>query len=477
MDYKFLLESILKNLDEGILVVDQHANVTFYNEPATNIAGISKDKAIGKNILEIFPDLTPESSTFYRVLRNQQPIIDYVQTYTNFQGVKVSTLTSTIPLVKQGEIVGAVEIYRDLTQVKELAEKVLTLQSVLFKKKANEKTYKGNGATYTFADIIGETPQITELKERARKIADSSSPVLVYGETGTGKELLVQAIHNAGTIRKNKPFIAQNCAALPNTLLDSILFGTTAGSFTGARDKPGLFELADGGTLFLDEINSMDMELQGKLLRVLQDGMIRRVGGAHTIQVDVRIIASTNEPPVQLVDRKILRQDLYYRLNVIPFNIPALRERKEDIAILTEFFINLYAGKVNKKVTGISPEALALLQAYSWPGNIRELRYTIESMLNFIDGNMIEVQDLPHHLRHLSTSHQFPESGTSAALSHASLNEKLRAYERNLIQQAIKEANGNGAEAARMLNIPRQTLHNKLKKYHIEWEIKLHEPV
>lgn len=303
VDYKFLLESILKHLDEGILVVDKNADVTFYNEPATNIAGITPDRAIGKNILDIFPDLTPETSTFYQVLRTKQPIIDYVQTYMNFQGMKVSTLTSTIPLIKHGEIIGALEIYRDLTQVKELSEKVLNLQSELFKKTRNVKSYQGNGVRYTFDDIIGESPAIKELKKRAQKIADSDSPVLVYGETGTGKELLIQAIHNASKARRHKPFIAQNCAALPNTLLDSILFGTTTGSFTGAKDKPGLFELADGGTLFLDEINSMDMELQGKLLRVLQDGMIRRVGGTNTIIVDVRIIASTNEPPSQLVEK------------------------------------------------------------------------------------------------------------------------------------------------------------------------------
>ena len=203
MNYKFLLESILMNMDEGILVVDSEANVTFYNEPATNIAGISPEKAIGKNILEIFSDLTPESSTFYQVLRNKQPIIDYAQTYMNYQGVKVSTLTSTIPLIEQGEVVGALEIYRDLTQVKELSEKVLNLQSELFKKKSNEKSYSGNGVVYTFDDIIGAGLAIKKIKEQAKKIADSMSPVLVYGETGTGKEVLVQAIHSASRVRKH----------------------------------------------------------------------------------------------------------------------------------------------------------------------------------------------------------------------------------------------------------------------------------
>ena len=471
VDYKFLLESILEHLDEGILVVDKDAKVTFYNEPVTNIAGITQKKAIGKNILDIFPGLTPESSTFYRVLSNKQPIIDYVQTYMNYQGLKVSTLTSTLPLIKQGEIVGALEIYRDLTQVKELAEKVLNLQSELFKKKSNEKTYKGNGVTYSFEDIIGESKAIKNLKERAQKIVDSNSPVLVYGETGTGKELLVQAIHNASKVRRHKPFIAQNCAALPNTLLDSLLFGTTSGSFTGAKDKPGLFELADGGTLFLDEVNSMDMELQGKLLRVLQDGIVRRVGGANTVLVDVRVIASTNEPLAKIVEQKILRKDLYYRLNVISLDIPALKDRKEDIALLTKFFIDMFNDKVNKNVKGISHEALNMLQSYHWPGNIRELKCVIESIMNFTEANSIDVNDIPQHISSFIGTKDMDEKESIGDVEVSSLVDSINEYEKRVIQKAIKQANGNGAKAARMLNIPRQTLHNKIKKHNIDWEI------
>lgn len=480
MDYRFLLESILEHLDEGILVVDKKANVTFYNEPTDiAIAGITQEKAIGKNILDIFPDLTPESSTFYRVLRNKQPIIDYVQTYVNYQGLKVSTLTSTIPLIKQGEIVGALEIYRDLTQVKELSEKVLNLQSELFKKKYNDQSYKGNGSRYTFDDMIGKSAMIRELKERAKRIADSEAPVFVYGETGTGKELLVQAIHNASKTRRNKPFIAQNCAALPNSLLDSILFGTTSGSFTGAKDKPGLFELADGGTLFLDEVNSMDMELQGKLLRVLQDGIIRRVGGANTVLVDVRIIASTNEPPARLLEKNLLRRDLYYRLNVIPLSIPALRERKEDIMLLAKFFVKTYNAKVNKQVTGFTPEALQILQSHQWPGNIRELKYAIESIMNFTDNNVIDVNDIPAQIIHsIDVSGMETEAAEEEEeITGISLGDSLNAYEKALIQKAIKQANGNGAKAARLLKIPRQTLHNKLKKHNIDWQVVINNNV
>lgn len=466
MDYRFLFESMLTHLRQGILVVDTEANVVFYNEPVTQIAGLRPDEAIGRNVLEIFPYLTRETSTFYYVLRSGKPLIDYVQTYINFRGEQVTTLASTMPLVKDGKIIGAFELYRDFATVRELSEKIVSLQKELYKKSSSEKARNENRALYTFADIIGVSPAIKELVARAKKVADSPSPVLVYGETGTGKELLVQAIHNASSFRRDRPFIAQNCAALPKTLLEGILFGTTAGSFTGAKDRPGLFELANGGTLFLDEINSMDVELQAKLLRVLQDGVIRRVGGVKTVFVDVRVIASTNEPPAEAVEKKLLREDLYYRLNVISFAIPPLRERKEDIPVLTEHFIALYNRQLKKNVKGVSKEVMDFFLGYPWPGNVRELKSTIESIMNFIEGELIEVKDLPlkgesyffapkrARLFEADNDYYFPP-----------LEEAIENFEKNLITKAVNRCNGNCAEAARLLKVPRQTLHNKIKKY------------
>ncbi|AYO31165.1 PAS domain S-box protein [Biomaibacter acetigenes] len=466
MDYKFLFESMLTHLKQGILVVDTNANVIFYNEPVTHMAGIDAEGAVGKNILDIFPGLTPDTSTFYYVLRTGKPLIDYVQTYFNFRGEQVTTLTSTMPLIKNGKIIGAFELYRDFSTVGELSEKIVSLQKELYKKASSQKVYIENRAQYTFEDIIGKSAVIKELKDKAKKIAESSSPVLVYGETGTGKELLVQAIHNASFTRKNKPFIAQNCAALPKTLLEGILFGTTAGSFTGAKDRPGLFELADGGTLFLDEINSMDIELQAKLLRVLQDKVIRRLGGAKTIVVDVRVIASTNEHPLKAVEKKLLREDLYYRLNVISLEIPPLRERKEDIPVLTEHFIKLYNRQLCKNVRGISQEVMDMFMNYSWPGNVRELKSTIESIINFMDGDMITVKEVTMKNCFVTSEgieFQHPDKNSYVP----PLEEAICNFEKNLIQKAISKANGNYAEAARLLKIPRQTLHNKIKKYGI----------
>lgn len=472
-DYKFLFESMLTHLKQGVLVVDVNANVIYYNEPVTHIAGIDPEEAIGKNILDIFPDLTPETSTFYHVLRGGKPLIDYVQTYLNYRGEQVTTLTSTMPLIRDGEIVGALELYRDLSDISQLSQRIVSLQKELFKKVSDQKVRIEDKAQYTFDDIIGNSVSMKNLIEKARKIADSSSPVLIYGETGTGKELLVHAIHNASHTRRNKPFIAQNCAALPKTLLEGILFGTTSGSFTGAKDKPGLFELANGGTLYLDEINSMDTELQAKLLRVLQDGVIRRIGGVKTDIVDVRVIASINEQPLKAVEDKRLREDLYYRLNVISLTIPPLRERKEDIPLLVQHFIRFYNEKLNKNILGVSREVMDFFLNYSWPGNVRELKSIIESAMNFMEGNIIEGKDLPNNDNYFLTADIPDMHRITKNSSVPALNDALSNFEKNLILKAVTIANGNFAEAARILKIPRQTLHNKVKKYGIKKQFKL----
>lgn len=462
MKYKYLLESLLKYLDQGILVVDTKANVKIYNEPVSNIAGITPDEVIGKNILDIFKSLTKETSTFYKVLKNKEPLIDQVMTYTNYKGEWVTTVTSTIPLMYNNKIIGALEIYRNVDDIRELSENVLAHHKEMLEKESN--MILNNQAFYTFRDIIGDNDEIKELITKAKKISNSSSPVLIYGETGTGKELFAHAIHNESIIRYDKPFIAQNCAALPKDLLETILFGTSAGSFTGAKDEPGLMEIADGGTLFLDEINLMDISLQAKLLRVLQDGVIRRVGGNNSIRVDVRIVAATNEHPLMSVKKHTLREDLFYRLNVLSINIPPLRERKEDIPILVDFFIKMFSDNLNKNVETISMQAIYILKSYDWPGNVRELKHTIENIMHFIEESSIEIKDLPPHL---FNSFLLPNEDKGSNETILSLADSLRDYEITIIKRAVENANGNFSKAARSLNIPKQTLHNKIKKYNI----------
>ena len=454
---------MIDHLEEGVIVVDSNLSIVYFNEPSTNITGFNPEEAIGKDIFKVFPNINKENSTFWKVVNTGDPIIDHVQNYINYKGKSVSIVTSTIPIMKGEKIEGAIEIFKDLTHVMELSEKILMLQSTLYGKETGENKFLPNGTQYTFSDILGNSPLMLQLKKKAQKVANSDSAVFIFGETGTGKELVVQGLHNLSN-RRDKPFIAQNCGALPENLLESILFGTVQGSFTGARDKQGLFELADGGTLFLDELNSMDLNLQSKLLRVIEDGMIRRVGSTKTKVVDVRIIAASNIEPRKLVEEGKLREDLYYRLNVIYFNIPPLRERKEDIPLLVDHFIKTCNMKMNKSVKGVDKEVMEYFMNNDWPGNVRELQNVIESVMNFADQEYITLEDLQicNHpcvksVRGVPTTPEIPRD--------ISLKDAVEEYEKHLIKIALEEADNNCAQAARALKMPKQTLHGKVKKY------------
>ncbi|MCX7904057.1 MAG: sigma 54-interacting transcriptional regulator [Caloramator sp.] len=295
--------------------------------------------------------------------------------------------------------------------------------------------------------FIGKSNKIKEIKDYAQKISSSPSPVLIYGETGTGKEVLVKYIHDIGN-RRTKPLISQNCAAVPANLLESILFGTVKGAFTEARDKKGLFELADGGILYLDELNSMPVELQGKLLRVLEDGVVRRIGDLKEVKVDVRVIASTNVEPEFCIEKGLLRRDLFYRLSVFYIKLPELKDRKEDIIELCNYFINIFNKKFNKNILGISQEVLEYFYNYDWPGNIRELKNVIEAIINIKDEGFIETKDLPDYIKK----------------EHKGFEELVKEYEKRLIEEALSLYNGNVSKAANFLKVPRQTLQYKIKK-------------
>jgi arginine utilization regulatory protein len=297
---------------------------------------------------------------------------------------------------------------------------------------------------------------------------------LIYGETGTGKELFAQSIHNASN-RKNNEFIAQNCAALPKDLLESLLFGTEKGSFTGAKSKPGLFEMADGGTILLDEINSMDLSLQAKLLRVLQDGRIRRIGAQKEKQVDVRIITTMNMHPDKAFEKDLLREDLYYRLSVVYIYLPPLRKRKDDIFLLTDHFIKQYNKEFDKNITGLSNKLKDVFKKYPWPGNVRELKHVIESAYNIKQlGDEIETDDLPGYIRErLGQNRNILNNWTTEEKIKdnedlPSLESYLEEIEMNLIKNALEKTDDNISAAARELDISRQSLQYKLKKYELK---------
>jgi nitrogen regulation protein NR(I) len=323
--------------------------------------------------------------------------------------------------------------------------------------------------------IIGESPQMQEVFKIIDKVADTPSTVLLTGESGTGKELVATALHGASG-RRDKPFIKINCAAIPATLLESELFGYERGAFTGAvTSKPGRFELADGGTLFLDEIGEIPVEMQVKLLRALQESEFERVGGIKTTRVDVRLVAATNRDLQQEIEAGRFRKDLYYRLAVVPIMLPALRERRSDVPMLARHFLEKYNRKLNKRIEGIAEDAMALLQSYPWPGNIRELENLMERVLLFADGPLITVRDLPEPVRQGSA---LPPAGAPSPALHATetpgagegglkdiIRMKAAELERDLIAKALEETGGNVTRAAKLLQISRKSLQTKMKEF------------
>lgn len=451
-----VLAAILKSIDEGIHVVNPKGITIFYNEVAAKHDGLRVDEVLGKPLLEVFPSLNKETSTLYKVLLTKEPIFNQPQVYLNKHSVKIETINTTLPIFVKDEFIGAVEIAKDYSRMKLMTERLLELQKGLHhktKEKQNLKTI-----SFTLEDLITANEKFKSMKEKAKKLAQSESPILVYGESGTGKELLVQGIHHVSK-RRNAPFIAQNCAAIPEALLESILFGTAKGSYTGAIDRPGLFELADGGTLFLDELHTMPMELQAKLLRVLEDGIVRRVGGSKSFSVNVRIIAAMNERPSDALANQKLRSDLFYRLNVLMFELPPLRERKEDILLLTKHFIKLFNGHLDKKIQGITSELEALFLQYPWPGNVRELKHSIEYMMNICEGYQLTSYDLPIFFKQ-----NMKQESREMKVETLSLRKNLHELEASLISQALSISSGNVNQAAKLLEIPRQTLQYKLQK-------------
>lgn len=466
-EVEMCLGFILNHIEESIQVVNNEGIVIYYNKVAAETDNLHYSEVIGKHILQVYPSLTLESSSLMQVLRTGHSVLNQQQTIVISSGKVVTIIYSTFPLYNNDVLIGACDISRDITTIKELSERVVELHSELLDTKASTrrkaKSFEvPHSARYTFNDIVGNDESIIKLKVLGQRIAASASPILVIGETGTGKELLVQSIHNASA-RRNGPFVAQNCAALPATLLESILFGTVKGSFTGAEDRLGMFELAEGGTLFLDEINSMPIDSQGKLLRVLEDGTLHRIGDTRLRKINTRVIACTNVEPEEAVHNRELRMDLYYRLNVVSLRVPSLREHMNDISVLTDHFIRMYNRKLNCHVYGISEETRRAFFDYSWPGNVRELQHAIEHAMNIISGSIIELEHLPTQLIQWEEAKIKEESLLS--FGGGSLPEILNRIEEKHLSFAMKNCGGNISKAAAQLGVPRQTLQNKLKTY------------
>lgn len=469
-----------KGYIDGITIINLEGEILFtakLNEKLSNPE--DSQRLVGRKFLEVYEDLDPNTSSMYKAMELGIPryVEHQLLKARGQEGIWISSLS--IPIKSRDRIVGAIDLsMQEFQNEEQKPAEAVSLRSSNFPIDAGQKLASRDMASFTIDNIIAVDKQMQKAKAYIPVVAACDLPVMIYGETGTGKEVFAQAIHNASG-RRDKPFITQNCAALPDTLLESILFGTTKGAFTGAAENKGLFELADGGTLFLDEINSMPIHLQSKLLRVLQDGSFRSLGARKLKTVDVKIIAAINVEPLQAIQNGQLRQDIYYRLSMMSIHIPPLRERRKDISVFVNFYVNKHNLTFHKRVQYVSKELIARLEQYDWPGNVRQLEQVIVyGMSRVREGqNMLNLEDVADKFREIAAADQ-KLSGTvpparkgppSAELPGEGLplRQALNAYERQIICQALDTAGGNLSRAAKILDIPRQTLQRRVKQYGI----------
>ncbi len=486
-----LYKTILDSIDEGILALDKSGHIVFMNSTQEKIDNLKFSEIKGCHITKKY-DFDNDSSILLKIINTGNRIPHQPQYYLTGGEHAVNIVTSCSPLFNKTELIGAVSISQDFNLAMHIFQQINKLieqkQKCMPKEDAiNEsKKYKLNGTQYTFDDIIGKCEVHMHAIEKAKRASISSSNILIYGSTGTGKELFAQSIHNASS-RSKEPFVAINCAALPDTLLESILFGTAKGAFTGSVDRPGLFEQASTGTLFLDEINSMPLFLQAKLLRVIQEGRVRRIGGIAEKNVSPRIIGSLNIEPQKAIDDERLRADLYYRLAVVTIYVPTLSERYEDIPLLTNFFIAHYNQMLNRNVK-ISVNVLNTFKKYSWPGNIRELQHVIEGSMNTMPDNehVLLMKHLPlniffqlhntNKLHHESNITRIKRNIASLDDDDLPLPKSLKSNKESVeIQETLASTHWNISESARLLGISRQNLQYRIKKYNIKVEHSIDE--
>jgi len=432
-------EIILDSINEGVFTVGPDWRITSFNKAAERIVGVSKKDALGSVCSDVFhANICENKCALRQTFETGRPVVNSTAYIVNNKGNRVPIRISTAILRDgKGNVVGGVETFQDLSQVESLRKE---LQS-----------------RHTFEDIVGRGPAMARLFEILPQIAESNSTVLIEGQSGTGKELFARAIHNLSPRRK-KRFVAVNCAALPDTLLESEFFGFKAGAFTDAkRDKLGRFALADGGTIFLDEIGDISPALQVRLLRVLQEKVIEPLGSVEGAKVDVRIICATNKNLSELVETGRFREDLYYRVRVIYLAIPSLRERREDIPLLVDHIITKLNNLQQKSIVGISPEALARLMEYDYPGNVRELENILEQAFVLCRGEIVELYHLPPEVRPAGYS---SKNGVGAMT--------LTSMERHLVSEALQRHRGNRKLAARELGINTSTLYRKIRDFGID---------
>ncbi|MDQ7096326.1 sigma 54-interacting transcriptional regulator [Desulfosporosinus sp. PR] len=461
-----IYETILNSIHEGVLITDPKGYVIFYNQEIALLEGLNPEDVVGRHLSEIYSQPL-DTSEHLRVSRTAQPIRETYQKYFTRQGLEVHLVASTVPVLRQNELLAVYSVCREATHLKEMLLRTMQIQEIkadLLEGKKNSPAHSGR-ANFVFADIIGKSKAMEKVIRGAQRAMSGTANILVYGETGTGKELLVQSIHN-GSPRKHYPFVAINCSAIPENLLETMLFGAVKGAYTGAVPTTGIFEYVDEGTLYLDEINSMSLGLQAKLLRALQERTYRKVGSVTEIPLRCRIISSINVDPMTCLQKKLLREDLFYRLSVISLTIPPLRERKEDIPCLIEYFIKKHSPRHSQCKMELDPELARMFQSYRWAGNIRELENAIESMICMAgEEKWLTCEHLPMYLKQQMEQETFKAGKVPSQLSPSLLD-----MENSIVTDALKKHRGNLSRAAKELGILRQSLQYRVKKLGIDAE-------
>lgn len=438
-----LLESIIESMENGLLVTDHSGIIIKANNAISRLVGIPEEKLVGKHLKDIISN--PKLGSWSEVLSR---FYTYQECYLAPRGAhnyNIPVFIKATPLRDDKEdLLGTVFTIEERRTMHRMAQRIA-----------------GFMAHFTFDDIIARNPKMMEAVELAKTAATTNCRILIHGESGVGKELFAQAIHNASP-RRYGPFVAINCAAIPRELIESELFGYEEGAFTGAKrgGKPGRLELAHRGTLFLDEVNSMPLDMQVKLLRFLQEGTFTRVGGTELISVDVRVISATNRPLEEEMNIGNFRSDLYYRLSTVVINIPPLRERPEDLEALVNYILNRKSAELNKRIIRIRDDTWDLLISYHWPGNVRELENVIERAVILASGEEITPAELPSHFQSMTGSNTSEQTSKSTSF--------LSRAEKEAIQAALIKTAGNISKAARLLGITRATLYKKMRIYNIQ---------
>jgi len=440
------LQLILEAVQDGICVVDRTGEITYVNPSYLRIVHKTPEMVIGQNVFETAPNGNRSG-----VLRSGVARIGSI----SHKKDGTTVVANVNPLFVDGEIAGVVSVIKDITEIQTLMERLSQVSAKA--EYLEQELLRTKKTAQAFSNYIGKSGKVIDVLALASKAADSGANVLVRGESGTGKEVIAEGIHYASS-RRRGPFIRVNCGAIPGALLESELFGHEKGAFTGAvRRKLGKFELANHGTIFLDEIGDIDKNMQVKLLRVIQQKEFDRVGGEETIHVDVRIIAATNRNLEEMVKAGEFRDDLYYRLNVIPILLPSLRDRVEDIPLLVEHFIEKISSEAQKRVRGITPEAMRMLMHYRWPGNVRELENVIERVITLMDTEEINEAVLPSYIKGEIAGREVQNIADDTILP-------WEEYEKQIIANALRQCNSFNA-AGKLLRISHKTVAAKARKY------------